>query len=222
MRLIFTFYLHLILVALLLCQLLVLAVSVRLSKSETAWADWLVLGRKTHLPNGWAAVWKASGVRRRFDVAHLATAVGVREAVRLISYQVGWASRGSRLPKSIQMNRWWTIWVGGGHTVRTVVVGRWVGILVLIHRFLGYILRCCWKATKFLLLSNIDGLLIVHALVIPSVSAANSASIASTTRILPGTISAGCVGIRGLYEVLLILTLMILLLRISIIFVSIR
>ena len=102
------------------------------------------------------------------------------------------------------------------------MVSRCVGILVLIHRFLGYILRCRWKAAKFWLLANVDGLLIVHALVVPSVSATYSASIASATRILPGTISAGCVCVRGLHEVLLILTLMILLLRISIILVSIR
>ena len=101
------------------------------------------------------------------------------------------------------------------------MVSRLVGILVLIHRFLGYILRCCWKATKFLLLANVGDLLVIHALVIPSVSAAHRTAIASASRILPGSISAGCVRVRGLHEVLLILTLMILLLRISIIFVSI-
>ena len=101
------------------------------------------------------------------------------------------------------------------------MVSRLVGILVLVHRFLGYILRCCWKAAKFWLLANVDGLLVIHALVIPSVSAAHRTAIASASRILPGSISAGCVRVRGLHEVLLILTLMILLLRISIIFVSI-
>lgn len=222
MRLIFTFYLHLVLVALLLRQLLVLAVSVGLSKGETTWAYWLVLRRKTHLPNGWAAVWKASWVSWRFDVAHLATAVGVREAIGLVSYQVGWTGRGSRLPESVEMNRWWTIWVRGGHTVGSAMVGRWIGILGLIHRFLGYILRCCWKVAKFCLLAHVDGLLVIHALVIPSISATHCASIASTPWILPGNISVGCVRVRGLHKLLLILTLMILLLRISIIFVSIR
>ena len=102
------------------------------------------------------------------------------------------------------------------------MVGRRVGILVLIHRFLSDILRRCWKAAKFWLLGHVVGLLVIHALVIPSISATHCASIASTPWILPGIISVGHVRVRGLHKLLLILTLMVLLLRISIIFVSIR